>query len=284
MGERRINKLHGCLIEDNRVPELIQKMGSGGLQTITLTGKEDESGQVIFDNLTGEVFDKLKTREYCILLNLTTYDGTEEGVQTNASTFVTLVLTVDDITIMYCTPITDEETILFASFGSGEERQVTGVLTSFGLLVNPAGDIYSGNIIKYLAKTSIGDLGSVGYNSAWNLVQHSIGTSDWQDNKVSVTNITDTYATNLVEGRYNLNVLSLQAVFTINNVKYTTIYTKDAISSFIIINDDLSTTCVTCKCAVDGTYVTFEFKAIKDKTDVTDTIKQGLTNIELYVL
>lgn len=285
MEERRINKLHGCLIEDNRVPELIQKMGSGGgLQPITLTGKQDESGQITFDNLTEEIFDKLKTREYCILLDLIINDGTEEGVQINASTFVTLVQEVSDFTIMFCSPISDEQSIVFMSSGSGEEQQFTGILTSFGFFVNPTGEIYSVDTIKYLAKEQLSDLDTVSYNSAWCLVNQSgVGAGDWQGNILNGFSYFDETARIYIENQYRLNALSLQVVFTINNVKYTTICTKDTISSFIIINDDLSTTYVTCKCAVDNG-LAFDFKAIKDKTDITDTIKQGLTNIELYAL
>ena len=293
MEERRINKLHGCLIEDNRVPELIQKMGSGGgLQPIELSAATDDSGNIYIENMTDEIWGQLKTGNYYVKL---TIPATEEVVY-HCNLYITNFISGNDIgfentefisTIPGSLGPSKVITLMKGKLDGTEETRTVVVNDKVGYNPNVVGEITQGEYIRYIASSNLlfGPDTAL-YNSSWH-----VGDIIWDTNKTgfsfSESNINSYWGTTYLRlGNSNSNMggITLLLKLTVNNIDYTLINQNNTTSSFTIINDDLSITVVSCKSTYGYDECMLEFKAVKDKTDITETFKNSITNISLYAL
>lgn len=290
MEERRINKLHGCLIEDNRVPELIQKMGSGGggLTPIEKDGTTDLSTITLAD-FTVEDFNNLKTGKYYLIMNLIM--GSK-----NAKVIIVPELYVsqdigeeNQMEILGFTLLDGTSAGLgikgveIFHIGLPPVSQMSIILSDNLPKINPTGIIYDSEPIQYLA-TSLGeDLGDVSINMSWKAIDFSVASSNWVDYSINITSLSD-IVRNIVTHAPAIDYVFAFA-FTVSGKVYTATCYKESNCSFTIINEDLSTTIVNVSMTFDlSGWITLTFKAVKDKADVTDTIKSGLTNISISVL
>lgn len=290
MEERRINKLHGCLIEDNRVPELIQKMGlgGGGLTPIEKDGTTDLSTITLAD-FTVEDFNNLKTGKYYLIMNLI-MGSKNAKVIIVPELYVSQNIGEENQTEVLGFTLLDGTSaglgikgVEIFHIGLPPESQMLIVLSDNLPKINPTGIIYDSEPIQYLATSSGEDLGDVSINMSWKAIDFPVASSNWVDYSINIDGLSD-IVRNIATHAPAIDYVFAFA-FTVSGKVYTATCYKESNCSFTIINEDLSTTIVNVSMTFDlSGWIALTFKAVKDKADVTDTIKSGLTNISISVL
>lgn len=272
----------------------IQTGGGGGLQPIELTATYPESGDFyIFTDMTDEIWEQLKTGNYYIKLTLPITDDMTttlyvfinswmnsdglEGILSSSNGFGDY----PNIYILFLKiKLTDKENYSYIFFPSEN-----------GYIPNLSGDAegVSEKIIKYVAKSGgLGELSNVYVNSSW-----YVGTIDpiiWDGNQyiAYLDNITSDFINKkyltLGQGGSPDNQITLLLKIKIDSIYYSLSMESNSTSTFTIINDDLSITVVSFKLIINGNDITIEIKAVKDKTDITETFKNSITYIDIYAL
>lgn len=287
-------------MSENRFFETMQRQageiqtGAGGLQPIELNVVADDSGNLLIENMTDEIWEQLKTRNYYVKL-IVSGNSSENEILLRANLYIASFITSDQLgventEIVVTVPGSLEPSryitlIRNKNDNTGEIR--TQLITSVaGYEPNIIGDITKGSYIKYIASDTplVGPSIAV-YNSSWH-----VGDIIWDSNRTgfsfSESNINNYWGTTYLRlgNDTPYGGITLLLKLTINNIDYTLINQNNTISSFTILNDDLSTTVISCKSTYEHDSCTLEFKAVKDKTDITETFKNSITNISLYAL
>ena len=266
------------------------KLAGRGLQPIELTAIPYEDTDIFtITNLTDEIWEELKTGNYYIKLSIS--DG--EQIYKFNNYFVTVEESDDAEMLLGLPGIEVPGSIVIINQKVKDDTTPLQNILIFrkdGLIVNPIGEFTSGYIMHYLGEEDLLDISNVAFNGAWRVGSHTPYASEWVDNKLTLS--IESVASNLYEGRTFLSLgnnsdgICLLLKLTINNVDYTLVNQSNTTSSLIILNDDLSTTVISCKSTFESSSLEFnlEFKAVKDKTDITETFKEELTTIQFYAL
>lgn len=251
---------------------------------------------MVITDMTDEIWEQLKTGNYYIKLTII-----DETTSLSSNIFINSYISPEttggniegfssaSITLLDSASATG--LILKMKLDPNEENYLYLIFDfTIGYTPNTKGeaDGQPAKVMEYLSTEELMGIGPIFFNSSYYV---GIIPVVWQQGNIIEANFSSINSNYLYQAYLKLGYTSPHPItllleLVVDGIYYSVVVKSNNTSTFTIINDDLSITVVSCKLSISSTSsLKLEFKAVKDKTDITDTFRTSLSSaIKIYAL